>query len=593
MQQEALNTDRESLWRSNTRLRDSKITFVRGSDVVPEPDAEADESDGDRETAAAASPEDAPGAHMEVVVDDAITAADGAPATEDELSEPLDTATQVTPPDTLFYVDTSGAKHSSEKLFYIDTSGVTSAPETGLENPSVRTPSPTPSDSGSDVVVFAGRNKSSADVKTMYPQRPKCIDDPPVLSTQVKTVETRELTLEVRPTVQHTQEKPMDQLPIPGDEFQSAEVFSGQSAAAHQRKPRQSRSERRRQKQLEEEAEEAAILADYIENMMQDDNSEEDAGPGEVQLTDGAFSWSSGDLEDLDALSTSDELPAQVDRVFSTRQRQSGRQFLIVGKGQTPDYARWIPHDLLTMPGATEHIRRFEERQIARELDAATGVTSDSDEEGPLENNETGDDSSRDSELDELEFLQRRKDRMTDEQIARALHKQQLFGMDTDELLLFDDFASEDDLDDLDDAWTKPSRSKRGGAKSKARGKDQFPNASAFADTLEQYPEDAFDIMDWERPSLKSKTGGRRNARNFELSDSELEAELQKSWATDRQKKKARKQEREELRALGLLGRKSDKADLRAKYSEGMTFDDLKDEIRAFLLSSSDRYVSL
>jgi hypothetical protein len=63
---------------------------------------------------------------------------------------------------------------------------------------------------------------------------------------------------------------------------------------------------------------------------------------------------------------------------------------------------------------------------------------------------------------------------------------------------------------------------------------------------------------------------------------------LEQAWENDRAKKKARKQQRAELRSL--LGRTESQPDLEAKYPGGMTMDDLKSEIKAFLLSPSDRY---
>lgn len=49
-------------------------------------------------------------------------------------------------------------------------------------------------------------------------------------------------------------------------------------------------------------------------------------------------------------------------------------------------------------------------------------------------------------------------------------------------------------------------------------------------------------------------------------------------------------QEREELRAQGLLSRKRE-ADLKAKYSGGISMTQVKKEIKDFLLSSMEMYV--
>ena len=63
------------------------------------------------------------------------------------------------------------------------------------------------------------------------------------------------------------------------------------------------------------------------------------------------------------------------------------------------------------------------------------------------------------------------------------------------------------------------------------------------------------------------------------------------AWEKDRTKKKMRKQERQELRAQGLLGKKN-KVDLKAKYSEGISTIEVKMEIKDSLLSSLERCVT-
>jgi hypothetical protein len=98
---------------------------------------------------------------------------------------------------------------------------------------------------------------------------------------------------------------------------------------------------------------------------------------------------------------------------------------------------------------------------------------------------------------------------------------------------------------------------------------------------------DGFDVMDFEKPSLKKKPKGRRGKFVFDLSDSELEASMQMAWDNDRIKKKERKQEREDLRAQGLLGSKNGKVYLKEKYKEGMSFPAVKEEIKNFLMGGN------
>jgi hypothetical protein len=95
--------------------------------------------------------------------------------------------------------------------------------------------------------------------------------------------------------------------------------------------------------------------------------------------------------------------------------------------------------------------------------------------------------------------------------------------------------------------------------------------------------------MDWDRPSLRRRKGkGARAQISFNMSDSELEASLQASWKSDRLKKSERKKQREEMRALGMLGKK-DPDDLRVKYPDGMNMDQVADELQTFLMGSDEQ----
>lgn len=101
--------------------------------------------------------------------------------------------------------------------------------------------------------------------------------------------------------------------------------------------------------------------------------------------------------------------------------------------------------------------------------------------------------------------------------------------------------------------------------------------------------DDDFDLMNWDRPSLRRRKGkGARAQISFNMSDSELEASLQASWKSDRLKKSERKKQREEMRALGMLGKK-DPDDLRVKYSDGMNMDQVADELQTFLMGSDEQ----
>ncbi|KAL7814723.1 hypothetical protein V8C26DRAFT_402959 [Trichoderma gracile] len=105
-------------------------------------------------------------------------------------------------------------------------------------------------------------------------------------------------------------------------------------------------------------------------------------------------------------------------------------------------------------------------------------------------------------------------------------------------------------------------------------------------DILEEH--NGFDVMDWERPSVRRKKGkGGRLPFSTEGLDSDLEETLRTAYNNDRHKKAERKREREELRAKGLLGKRG-QVDLRAKYSTGITMSQVIDEVKAFLAGSQE-----
>jgi hypothetical protein len=164
-----------------------------------------------------------------------------------------------------------------------------------------------------------------------------------------------------------------------------------------------------------------------------------------------------------------------------------------------------------------------------------------------------------------------------DEILAALLTKQEELGLGSDKLLLFDG--------GVDGSAAKAAKIyAKEMPKKSHRAKGTFPSATLMADVLEQDPYGGFDVMDFERPSLRKRKGKGKSTGPelpFELSDSELQEHIQTAWDNDRSKKVAKKQEREELRAQGLLGGK----DVSSKYGEGMTIWQIGKEFENFLES--------
>lgn len=313
-----------------------------------------------------------------------------------------------------------------------------------------------------------------------------------------------------------------------------------------------------------------------------------DAGSQAESNTSYSEAWDAVDLQDFDERSTSNEILGNVKKVVSKRDRASGLQYLVVFEGHTIDEARWLHFAALADVDAQQKIRDFEIQHLKSGHewdDGDSGVSDDGLQIAKDVQEET------DDLLDNQDLLDRQRERMTDEQLARLLSKQEEFGIGSEDLVLFN--AHETSNRRVN--WNavagsrgnqKPNKS-HARKEAKKRSQGDFADASLLADVLDQDPDNAFELMNMERPSLKKKSKGRRGRMPLEVSDSELEQSLQAAWENDRSKKKQRKIEREQLRAQGLLGKKS-RVDMNAKYAHGIAMSQVNEEIKEFLLSTND-----
>ncbi|KAI9643462.1 squalene synthetase-like protein [Ciborinia camelliae] len=583
LQEEARNTERHhSFWNSDQRLRDTKVSFVSAGEFKP-PDLikDSEEALAEMTLESAKLPEKSLAHDVQMEDDEKSMAA----------------------PSSSFMIDTSGSKPV----------------ETGLAPPRLRSISPTRSDSSEEVILFHGRGQSGKRGVKIEDDPPACADP---IDAKIKMVEHR--ILEQQKLLEETldeKEASLESIPPELAEALNRETFLGavphrvanspspdfeailpkrQNKGRHQGRARRSR---RATGKADVSDEEDAIIADYIANMDQeqdmddvdqtfnkrelggDDDAawQDDSSVEEFQDSDQPerHGWSRTELQDLDDLSTSDEARGKVQTVLSKRHRVGGVQYLIVWEHQDVDEARWVPLHVLQDSGAFPLIEVFEaEEKLIAEFES--NGDEDNDDSNDIGDEDDEDDDDHD---DEQDLVQRRIDRMDDEQIARLLSKQEELGMGGNEILLFDD-----DVNDEDDEIEAPVvdlgkfiLSGRRGRKERQRRQGEFPPAVPLADAY-----DGFDVMDFDRPSLKKKPKGRKGKLILDdISDSELEASMQSAWDNDRVKKKERKQEREVLRAQGLLTGKHGKPDMKARYKEGMSINDVKEEIKEFLKGDS------
>lgn len=262
------------------------------------------------------------------------------------------------------------------------------------------------------------------------------------------------------------------------------------------------------------------------------------------------------DSDPLQYMSTSSDAGDDIDRILATRMRLSGVQYLAVYASNSSAATHWLPLSAFKTRQELELIDEFEANQ--REVEQSQEYTDEDDE--------TSDDEEENQENSDVAALLE-----SDEAFAIRLQKQF-------------DYDAEADTEDL--FLPRPSFSNRNKASPKSHGRGPtFPSAAALADAVEQDPYGGFDIMDTERPSLRPKNKGRQSKMPPELSDSDLNAQMQATWEKDRATKRLKKAEREVLRKQGLLGRKGKGPDLRVKHKDGVDMLEVFEEIREFMFS--------
>ena len=661
---------KRSFWAPDNQLRHKAISFVSGGTTGASFDIPPKEYVEKRDDSTKnAAPLDVVEAKTNLYLDHL-----HGPGKEPEQPAFINEATE-----TFHDIDMEGTRPSTSRAPSLSPSLIAQqAPKRKpSSSPHRRAPSPTPSNSSEEVVVFAGRNrprqpaKKAATQKTTPSQtaaapsfevtvhnqtakHPAATSDSPGQRPQSELYfyDVPPPRTVAEDEVDNRSGNEVDTISANGDAeslitkmlgdqhlLDRAEATPSKETPIPRRRKRRTRK-RTSKKKTPDGSDDIPddVLDDYLQNLKANGEILDNVWENEVQGSAAAEvgGWGNTELEDLHDLSTSEEMGEIISHVLSRRERPSGLQYLVVWEGQVMDEARWIHHEALShRQGADVMIAEFENQrrlQLWNEAQAAeieAEVSSDvkadkvfvgptdsdheedgeesddeDDEDAEDDNSDDIDDSYDDDDYgtedlplsDEEDLIQRRKERMTDEHIARLLQRQEELGMHGDELVLFDGLEDglEDgvDLDDIDlfaDPASQPSSRPRRRRKHKGRTTNNTISPSAGLDDsgLEGDDYGNFDIMDRSRPSLsrKAKNKIEKEVAAFNLSDSDLERQLADSWAADKQKKKAKKIEREELRAEGLLGLGSKKAGKAAakKRSPGISINDFEDELQNFL----------
>ena len=324
------------------------------------------------------------------------------------------------------------------------------------------------------------------------------------------------------------------------------------------------------------------ILADYIANMASDSAVE---APGEKSETHQASLYKPPDFESfqpesVEASQQSATIPTITEAIVGPipRNRRVGES--VIGRKHPPEeLEKYL--EASGDVGATP---------VESEDTEDSGDSADSQADSEEQAMQDLLDAFRSEEIEDR-LLQARQQQMTDEQIAQRLAKQEELGLDSSQVLLFDGHevsrsgtAEEDpEAAELEQLRQEAKQYMSQAIKGKGR-RSALREVSDLEGDFEGDDYGDFDVMDRERASLQVR-GKKRKGENMRyFCDSEVEAQLQLAWEKDRSSKKARKQQRELLRKEGGLGKHAEN-DMWAKYPNGMAWDQIREEMRDFMLS--------
>lgn len=470
---------------------------------------------------------------------------------------------------------TSGATQpdANSELFFTDTMGTQKPIHTAFAQTAIRPNSPCLSDSSEEVIVFAGRGTAR---RAPLHNRTFSLDGDSSLqgslSTTSQGVNIREDPVDVSALVDSR------------DTGSARAVLEASDGLNHS-----TRGKNPKPTQLEALALEEEAIADYIANIdstysfpnttnlaknlrNEQGNTTDKTG----ELGDNAIINTPQQNDSHNELKTSGDLVGlKVTEIIAKRHSLSDAQYVVVEEEFSADF--------LKSASAENPTRTFESKQLEDEASSIGSDDSGSGEsQGPMA---TDVQDALNGTIDKNELWDRQVDSMTDEKIARLLSKQEELGLGSSELLLGDGFDDEEEEDEdgvefvVSGKETSSSARRDGKILNQSGNNLPYPNPIPESDAKNY---DDYDIMDLNRPSLGRLPKGRSRMAALGLDDHDSASRMEVLWENDRHKKKIRKQEREELRAQGLLGPKS-------KDSASMSSDDIKSAIREFLVSSATR----
>ncbi|KAL9085991.1 MAG: hypothetical protein Q9165_007353 [Trypethelium subeluteriae] len=490
----AVNTGRrDNLVRSNVQLRYKRVAFVKASDTALPPPPIQSEPTS-RTEACSSKSDNAP---SEDVPSEALASMN----LRAELTGTTDLAKAEEKPKSVTKSDIRkipGLDTDTARLGFISEEFRPGAkPGLGSSTPGLRCSSPTPSNSSEEVIVFTGRNPVKASSTELPPQNSAVSNRSPALLEEDHAGDGKGAAADISHARYST-----PQVTLPGWNDVGVNWVH-----TEEKRGRGSMKARKRQNRGPQNLDPDA-MEDYISNVAEhrkDDLSQQRqfTGARPLSLDDGLGNFA------FDA---------------NRRPRLGWDQKNENGSGEEED---------------------------------DTDEIDDEDDAGPQDDNDGDDDDDLGRLLDEEDLLERRKARMTDEQIARILTKQEELGMGSTDIVLFDGL-DDDDGDEFEEYVYRHGPGSGNGlhARMKRNGKGK-----------------------------KSGKEGQLMEQQLYGLDPDLREAMLGAWDADRQNKRLKKAERQELRELGLLGKKKDKVELAVKYPQGISKQQIMDEIRTFLSS--------
>lgn len=473
---------------------------------------------------------------------------------------------------------TSGATQSevNNELVLTNTMGTQRPIYTGFDQPVTRPNSPCLSDSSDEVIVFAGRGLARRGPlfdRSFSQDGDRSLQGAPSTTSQGVTIRADPVDVSAMVDSRDT-----------GSPTAVLEARDGLNQNTRGKKPKQHNGQMK-QMQLEALALEEEAIADYIANIDPTDNfpntMNRNIKLGNENVKEIDNTEELGDIDTIDLPKQYDirkEIIASIDtKILSRRRNLSDAQYLVVEERSSADF--------LKSTSAEHHARKSESKQLEDEASSASSDDPGSGESqgriGAVVQDALGD------AIDKRSLWDRQVEGMTDEQIARSLSKQEELGLGSNELLLVDDIDDDEDDDEESVVVVVSGKEKSSGTRRYGNMLNRSGNNLSYPNPI---PEESdannygnFDIMDLNRPSLGRLPKGRSRIAALGLDD-EHAHKMELLWENDRSKKKIRKQEREELRAQGLLGWKS-----KDSATPNISSDEIKNAIREFLLSPSPR----